>query len=656
MKKILWLSAADYHQRISRRQWLHSLGVFLLVYLPLCFNLPDGFGFLLLLPLLARFSPSYRLQALLAWLTLLAAFLYIAANLMRLGFTTAFIYFLTATAVAKMLESRNPRDRNVLFLIQLLLLLATLMYSRSALVLCYLFAVFGASLYLLVDNQSARLSWPAGRHLSRALLQALPLAVLLFFLFPRIAPLWAVPQPRNASVTGLGDQMSMGDLASLAQSDEVVFRVKFDEGLRPEPREMYWRGPVLWHFDGLNWTQRPQDSYSAPERLDFRPEQAIRYDWFPVKRDIQWLTGLDVPVSVDAVALQGKAFQLRLPEGRDVKGRYGLLSILQPELNQLDPDERRDALRLPRDYPQTRALAQSLRAANGDSDAGFAQGFLNYLAQREFYYSLEPPPGMGDVEQFLFSPQGHIGFCEHYANALAIAARTVGIPARVITGYQGGERNALNGYWTVREENAHAWTELYIDGRWQRFDPTAAVAPYRIEAARLSGAALQRSGVDSRSLVSRLAENVETVSWLRAAWDASNAFWQEHVVNYGQEDQDSLLQWLGLERFGRAALGPLLVLGVGALLLLAWLWQRRRPVGGDRVERAARVLLARLERRGLRATTGETLAQLLRRGSAQQPPERAQRWQALARDYERYRYYEQGEESALLRALRRLPL
>ena len=652
MAKIRWLSAEDYQGRVSPRQWRQSLGVFLLAYLPLMFGLPQGVGYLLLLPLLTKWLPNYRVQVLAALLTVVASFGYLLTHFMALGFTNGSVTLLAGMAVAKMLESRNVRDRNVLFLLQMLLLLAALMYGSNAALLLYLFVVFGLSLRLLMDQQvQHRGAWKLIR---RWLLLAFPFAVLMFFFFPRIPPLWAMPEQKNSNVTGLGEQMSMGDIASLAQSDEVVFRAKFIDR-RPEGKDLYWRGPVLWHFDGLNWTQRSSDSINAPPRLTYSPRDTVAYEWTAVKNSLEWLTGLDVVVSIDGLVMQGKSYQMRMPPpGRDKRKRYQMVSTLRADMQQLDPEERRDALRLPRVYPQTQALAERLRAENGGTAAGFARGFLKYLSNSEFYYSLEPPPGMGDVEQFLFSPTGHIGFCEHYANAMAIAARSIKIPARVVTGYQGGEENLLNNYWVVREENAHAWVELYIDNRWQRFDPTAAVAPYRIQQARLGAQSLQAAGADNRSVVSRLAENVQAVSWLRSLWDATSTFWQERVVNFDEDDQNGLLEQLGLREMGKIALVALLVFGGLVLMLLLYFVSRRRPpLPGDRVAQLGQRLLDKWGELGEVRYGSESFSHYLRR-LAEIWPAQEPALLALAEAHERYRYYEQGDEAALLAQMKAL--
>ena len=304
--------------------------------------------------------------------------------------------------------------------------------------------------------------------------------------------------------------------------------------------------------------------------------------------------------------------------------------------------------------PQTEGLARRLLQENGGDTRGFANAFLAYLRNNEFYYTLEPPPGAGNPESFLFG--NRMGFCEHYTNAMVLAARSVGIPARVVIGYQGGEPNSVSGDWAVREEAAHAWAELWIDGEgWVRFDPTAAVAPERILQGRISGGGLE--GEDSRSLTSRIAETLGAVAWLRDALEATQAFWQDWIIDLDRDQQQSILRGLGLQNLG--AIGLLFIL-VPALLigaaLLYWFWHNRPRHDEDAVARLLHRRLARWAKRGYVKDDNESVAVFFRRLAQNVPPPQAAQLQAAAAGYEALRYRENGNASQLIDLIKRIRL
>ena len=339
--------------------------------------------------------------------------------------------------------------------------------------------------------------------------------------------------------------------------------------------------------------------------------------------------------------------------------RFNITSTLDfrsPSNFTLSSNDQQDALQLPPDIsiPQTEGLARRLLQENGGSARGFATGFLKRLREEEFFYSLEPPPSAGNPEVFLF--QDRIGFCEHYTSAMVLAARSVGIPARVVIGYQGGERNPLTGDWVVREESAHAWAELWIDGEgWVRFDPTAAVAPERILQGRLSGDSL--SGEDSRAFTTRIAENLGAVAWVRDAIDATQAFWQDWVIDLDRDQQQGLLEGLGLQNYGAPVLVLMLLilLGIGVAILY-WFWTRRPRSDDDAIARLLRRKLAAWEKRGYHKATAESVAVFFRRIAKDVSDQQAEKLQQAAACYEAVRYREDDNASQLLSLLKRIRL
>lgn len=659
-----WVSAEEYHEQIDAGLWRRVLLSFALAFVPLVFFIPSGLAGILLAGVITKSALMQpRFYRLLMGLTVLVVALgvwQIMANFRTEGLTLSIVSFFVLLAVVKLMESRNRRDVQVLFLLHLLLFLAVMMYGQGMLLFLYLLASLGFSVWVLMlvtVREQALLATLRFGMVLKMLALALPFTVLLFFFVPRMSPMWGGLTQQSASVTGLSGEMKMGDLASLAKSNEISFRVKFHEQ-SPKPAELYWRGPVLWHFDGMNWTQRREDAGQSA-LIEYDKDTVVSYSLLPVKEGMRWLTGLDVIVNPPRSVRLGWAAQMVIPEYARQPAKYELRAALSYRLggqSALRERERADALRLPASYamPQTEAFAKALWNDNGQTVEGFADGFFNYVRQNPFYYSLEPNAGMGNVDTFLFSDNGRIGFCEHYANAFTLAARAAGIPARVVTGYQGGTFNPMSGEWVVREENAHAWTELWIEGRgWVRYDPTAAVAPNRILDARLDGDSL--AGEDTRSLMSRWSERMSTIAWLRNAIDASQSFWQNWVIDLDRDQQRNLLEKLGLAKYGKLALVWLLVVGfvvVGVVLALYYRLTRRES--GDVIERGAKRLLKRLEKQGYIKRTSEPLNVFFRRLAKDAKPERKALLLEAAACYETQRYKEQIDEALMIDFFKRL--
>lgn len=630
-----------------------------LAMVPLWGVLPWGFtgGALLVLALRLwqlRFKAGRgRLAVLLGYVLLAGAGLVWQG--MTQGWMQGFLMLLAAMAVAKFLEARNHRDVQVLFLLAMALLMAGFMYSQSIGMFVYVLCVVAINLWALwlVECRFGEAVFGVGlKTCAQLLLWALPFAIGLFFIFPRLDPLWAVPRLDNTAVTGLPEEMSMGDIGQLAQSNEVAFRVRFADAQVPSGDKLYWRGPVLWLFDGLNWKQWQGDFHQQAE-VNYASKAMVDYEWTAVSEDLNWLLALDVPVGHPRVAQMGRAMQLRLPKNTKTR-RFQMRSALDYTLGGLSDRERAMALQLPHEIPKTRALAQRIWEENGASTEGFVAGFLRYLQEEDFYYSLAPLPGAGDVENFLFAKE-RVGFCEHYANALAQAARSIGVPSRVVVGYQGGEFNPLNGDWLVRQEYAHAWVEIWYEERgWVRVDPTAAVAPSRIEQARLSSESLTAGG-DTRALSSRIAERLQALAWARNAFAYSQALWQDWVIDLDDEKQRDWWQKLALFGWIKG-----LFIGGCVLGLVGWLlwrsWQKRRLAGLSLAQQALKKLLARLAKQGYEKNVNESVAVFLRRIAPEFESEKALVLRRLAMVYEQVYYHENENDSQLLSIIKRTRL
>jgi transglutaminase-like putative cysteine protease len=548
---------------------------------------------------------------------------------------------LTLMAGLKFLETRKPRDHRVLLFTAYFLVLSSFLYGQplwgvplAALVVWLITAA------LLKAGEPASLAPRAAIQLSaRILLLATPTMVVLFLLFPRIpGPFWAMPGAERA-VTGLSERMSPGDISELSISGDVAFRVRF-AGAPPPPAQRYWRGPVLHEFDGYAWSderramvQQPAEWRGAPHDYTLMLEPTGR----------RWVFALDLAETSPRRYRQTADYQLLTREPIDEPLTVQLRSRPEYVAGTYLPltTQRRDT-RLPEESNRrTLALALQMRAAAADERA-YVSGVLAMFRNQNFVYTLTPPKlELDSVDDFLFNTRS--GFCGHYASAFTTLMRAAGIPARVVMGYQGAEYNRLAGYYIVRQSDAHAWSEIWLDGRgWVRIDPTAAVAPDRIERG-LAGALGEGEPVPYRLL--------HEVAWLRDlrfAWDAANTLWREHVVDFNQGSQQRLLVWLGFVQPNWRALGLLLSVGIVLVLALLGLQLRRelRVRDADAVQRAYMRFCRRLERRGLARLPFEGASDFAARVRAARP-DLAGEADTITRLYLELRYGPAAAASAL---------
>jgi transglutaminase-like putative cysteine protease len=491
--------------------------------------------------------------------------------------------------------------------------------------------------------------------------QALPLMVLLFLVMPRFAPLWQVPMARDSARTGMSEEMGPGDIANLSQSAGLAFRAVFDAAV-PPPAMLYWRGLVLDQFDGRHW--RPGRFSDTPRTLigEERPRGvALDYQVFLEPTGQRWLFALERPQRVDQRTLLTYDYRLVAFDPLYAKFAYRARALPEAPLDlKLDSRLVERNLQLPRgadgevaNNPRTRAWIDGLRLKHRD-DAALVQALLDHFRREPFVYTLRPPPlGADAVDEFLFDTRR--GFCEHYASAFTFALRAAGVPARVVVGYQGGEVNPLNGTVLVHQFDAHAWSEVWLEGRgWVRFDPTAAVAPQRIERGLESAVASGEFLADSPLSVSRY-RGVAVLNRLRLQLDQINYQWTRLVLNYRDDTQQQFLQQLlgGLQPWRIAAFlvgGGLLLFGTVALLLF---W-RRRPPPLPPAQRLYQQLCRRLARLGYPRPAGMAPGDYARHVAAQQPQlawvaEATRCFEALS-----YRPLSEAQRRALLKRLRRL--
>ena len=557
----------------------------------------------------------------------------------------------------KTLELRARRDAFVVFFLSFFLMLTNFFYSQS---LPTAAAMLVALLGLLTALVNAHM--PVGRPpLLRAMriaagmtLLGAPVMVVLFVLFPRMAPLWGMPSDAMAGRSGLSAQMAVGNIATLALDDSVAMRIQFD-GEPPTQTDLYFRGPVLTRFDGQRWW--PTDDRLALLRASDAAlqvqEPGIRYQVTLEPTQQPWLLTLDATPDAPEIP-QGHArmtSELQWLQDHNVTEllRYRVTSFphFSHGPSRLTPQLAR-YLALPDGYnPRTLALASTLQRgapAGLPRDAHIVQQALERLRSGGYVYTLEPGTyGRHTADEFWFDRKA--GFCEHIASSFVILMRAAGVPARVVTGYQGGARNPVDGVWMVRQSDAHAWAEVWLNGQgWVRVDPTGVVAPSRTGTfSRLQAP----RGMIANALLGDI--SVEMAMQLRAAWEAVNNRWNQTVLNFSQSSQLSLLRDIGFEAPSWEDLISLLcgLVVAASLLVILWSsWVRQRQ---DPWLRLLAQAAQRLQGAGLTLASHSTPRQLAHaleetpRGVAAQAD--AQAWRDWLLRLEALRYSAHGSRS-----------
>ena len=611
-----------------------------LVTLPHFERLPLWITALALLAIVWRVFISWQRSSLpRKWLLLMVVAAATAG--IYLSFGTLFgrdagIALLIVMLTLKMLEMATLRDAMIVIFLSYFVVLTNFLYSQTiptaALMLVGVWVITATMIGLQWRQGTAR--YQETLRLSGLMLaQATPVMVVLFLLFPRVqGPLWGLPRDALSGVTGLSDSMSPGTLSQLTLLDVVAFRVQFQSEL-PKPNQLYWRGPVLWYFDGASWHMGMSFEGSTPS---YSPGgKAVSYSVTLEPHDKRWLFALDLPaklvpgsrITADYQMIAGSPVRQRI--------RYEMTSHTSYRLGYegLTPLERRRSLQLPEGYNwRARALAQNMRRAARDERAMIDQ-VLGMFRTQPFFYTLTPPLlGEHPIDDFLFNTRS--GFCEHYASAFAFLMRAAGIPARVVTGYQGGEVNPIGNYMIVRQSEAHAWAEVWLDDSgWVRVDPTAAVSPQRVE----SGIAASLPATDPLPLLVR-----GDVAWLRNvrfAWDSLANNWNQWVLGYNPDRQFWLLARVGLDRATWQTLAMILI-GITGLITtgfaIAMLRRFNRRTRDPVVKIYAR-FCRKLARRGARRAPSEGPVDFAER-AARQLPEAAGPIRTITEMYIKLRY------------------
>jgi transglutaminase-like putative cysteine protease len=499
----------------------------------------------------------------------------------------------------KLLETRSHRDAAIGAFLAYFLIITNLLYTQSiptaALMGVALFTTTATLIFFAAPQRSTRANL---RTAGLLVAHAAPAALALFLLFPRVqGPMWGLPQDAYAGMTGLSETMSPGNLSSLALSDAIAFRAEF-QGQPPTQQQRYWRGPVLWDFDGRTWSVgagalgefRAPEGGSAKHSYEIVLEPHNRY----------WMFALETMASVPRGARLSHDGQLLWPNPVRARMRYELTSVIAPRP---DPEARpgalRRALRLPPESnPRASALAAQWRAA-APTDRALVERAITFFRQGDYVYTLEPPLlGEHTVDEFLFSTKA--GFCEHFSSAFVFLMRAAGVPARVVTGYQGGEMNAIDAIITVRQSDAHAWAEVFLDGiGWVRVDPTAAAVPGRVEAG------LARAMPEATSLPLMMRPQLEWLRGARERWEAAVHKWNVWVLGYNPDRQRDLMMVFGMRDADWRMLTATLFTLLGAMTVVLLVWSLKRLARPDPVHGAWRAFCRKLAARGVERAPAE---------------------------------------------------
>jgi len=497
----------------------------------------------------------------------------------------------------KFLELRRLRDYMLaLFLIYLLLAISFL-YSQDLWLAIYLGAglIFTSSTLIRIATPGIS-GYRSLRLAGRLMVHAIPLMVVIHLLFPRLqGALWTMPPESGAAITGLTDHMQPGSINRLSRSNEVAFRAYFADEI-PQASERYWRAVVMSETDGRTWKRNRIAKNTPPEPPIGRE---VHYTLLLEPTGKPWVPALEYPSRWSAGAIWRNAATLAFESGLRQRRSVEMVSTPDQRISNTTRMEIDEASRLPTVTPRVAELAGQL--AFGRSARETSDQILVFFNRSEFFYTLEPPLlGTDPVDEFLFETRR--GFCGHYASAFVTLMRSAGIPARIVTGYQGGELNTTNRSIVVRQSDAHAWAEYWVGGEgWIRTDPTSAVAPERIELGAESLRGLVARGLrpgtsDAARYAPGWLARVRHSAWM--AIDTAESAWQRWVISYGANRQRQLLEALGAGSMqGLQQLGVLamIIALVFAAYIVATRPQRRAI---DRVQRHYLRLCQQLARLG----------------------------------------------------------
>ena len=558
---------------------------------------------------------------------------------------------LLAMLALKPFETHSQRDAKSLLGFSLFAPFAAFLQDQGPLTLGLSVAAFLLSMMAFSAlAQGASLPWRSSlKSATSAALIALPLALVGFWLFPRLStPLWGLPQNAIGG-KGLGDRMEPSEWLDKLADDRIVIRAKFF-GVTPSRNQMYWRGPVLTHFDGSAWIRDQGAKVRKRPALQNDPN-VIAYEVMLEPTSTTDLLVLDLPTLVPENSRLTYEFTALVQEPVNSVQRYQAASSLQPKfIEPLDDLTRIITLRLPNELnPRTRELAQQWLSENPDPIA-LANRFNTWI-QKDFKYTLDAPLlGRDSADDFLFNTKR--GFCQHFSSSFAVFMRSAGIPTRVVTGFVGGDYNQVGDYWMLYGKDAHAWNEIWVAGRgWVRVDPTSAVAPGNI-------LDTVNDLVGSENFAeSFFSSTFEASDWLRRSWN-------ELVLGYNASRQKNLLRPLGFNTDDAKQMTFVFLIGAGiALAFTLMLLLRQRRENLHEVERAWRAFIKQMRKQRHSKLSHEPASRFAERVAElyrSKTPESSERIKQLCARYTQWRYenreFDSGEIKQLVTDLRHFRL
>lgn len=547
----------------------------------------------------------------------------------------------------KLLEAKNYRDAMICVFLAYFLTAVNFLFTQSIPTAIWMVIQVVLITYCLISVNQSKLNVPGkfrAQFAIKTVLQALPIMVIMFLLFPRIpGPLWGIPKASGSASTGFSESMSPGRFSGLAKSGAVAFRVDFDHQIPPKLL-LYWRALVLWHYDGFTWNK----GKSIPSRAQKFDKAGPVYEYTVTiePHNNKALFTLDMPDAFENAEVLDRNYQLSAQRKITQVSQYRVSSYIDYTINpQLEAFEWRKGLQLPDGYnPRTIALGKRWREELDDPQAVINQALIHFNSE-EFYYTLDPPSlGKHKADDFLFNTRS--GFCEYYASTFVILMRAAGIPARVVVGYQGGETNPINNNLTVRQSDAHAWAEVWLPEKgWVRVDPTAAVAPERVE--ENLDAALPEEDRGSVPFTVK----ASALKGLINLWDAIDNGWNQWVLGYGPDFQKQFLGRFGLKDFMHFTYAMVALIGIVLAIISFMMLRPAKTAKLSEAQKIYRQFCRKMARKGYPKHDYETATDYVKR-LVQLMPEKSRELKGIAQNYNRLEY--QGPSRALLEEFQQL--
>jgi len=497
----------------------------------------------------------------------------------------------------KILEMKKLKDVMLFVFLGYFLVVTNFLFTQTIAMAFYMLIVcIGlTSTLVMLNRPDTQMHLKDSLKLATTLIfQAMPVMLVLFVLFPRLpSPLWAMPKDSTKAITGLNSEMSPGSISKLSQSNAIAFRVNFEDKA-PDNSALYWRGPVLSSFNGKTWA--PGYLFSRRGVTDIiTNSQPVNYTITLEPHHRTWLFALDIANSKPAQSSFDYAYSLQSKRKVTKTRQYRLSSVTNYIIDKYLPwKEKSKYLQLPTGYnPQTVKWANEINNTYKSQEEKIT-AVLEHLREQPFYYSLSPPLlGRNSVDEFFFKTRN--GFCEHYAGSFTYLMRQLGIPARVVLGYQGGEYNDLGNYMIVRQSDAHAWSEVWLEDRgWVRIDPTSTLPPSRVETG------IEATFPQRDSSGSMLRADSSILRTLELYWDNINYKWHQWVLGYNASKQSSLLQKLGINSSNWKDIAISILIAVGGLFIIisVWLNIKKRKPATDSASAIYRKFCSRLKKLG----------------------------------------------------------